>query len=436
MSVSLPPIKIRIRALFGAFLLCVAGIAGLISLFGHAVTTEIAAAQGGDDTHLARIGHLVSQFVTAADWAAVGVALTGLVAAVYFDREVFVALDRLSSHMDRLSRRDYTDRAQGTQRSDELGVAARALEVLRNNGIALEKLEAENARRAEMIAEARHKAIHELAAQLETEVMDLVTGLTRSSGTMASSAEGMQSSARTASDSAGKVASTAEQTSQHAHKVSATVAELSQTANEIARSTQDASDVSARASAEAEATSALMTRLGQSADEISAVVDIITSIARQTNLLALNATIEAARAGEHGAGFAVVAAEVKTLSQQTERATQDITSKVQQIQADAGGAIGAIDGIVATITELRAGADAIARSVEAQQQATRQIADTVESLAGGAQSVGADIDSVRDVAAVTGRSAAAVFEEAKAVSEVSQSLRGKIAHFLESVRAA
>jgi methyl-accepting chemotaxis protein len=179
-----------------------------------------------------------------------------------------------------------------------------------------------------------------------------------------------------------------------------------------------------------------MTRLGRSADEISAVVDLITQIAQQTNLLALNATIEAARAGEHGAGFAVVAAEVKTLSQQTEKATAEITGKVRQIQKDATGAVSAIADIVGTIAELRAGADAIARSVAAQQTATSRIADTVESLAAGSRSVGRDIDSVRDAANETGQVASVVFEEAKSVADAAQRLREELARFLESARAA
>jgi len=436
--VRLPPIKVRIRALLALFFGGL--VSGTFAILNHGKTIEMAvqnAISGSASSEsLLQVQNLEAGFSNFVIMIALFVGVSGLVAAIYFDREIFSVLDRLSHHTERLARRDFSLSAEGCHRSDELGRLARALDVLRINGESLTALEEDASHRSEQLAAERSKTLHELGIKLEVQVSALLEGLTKSSKAMITSSDQMSQSAFAASESAGKVASIAVQTSESAQKVASTVMELSQTANEIAGSTQLSTQVSARASAEAETTSALMTRLSQSADEISAVVDMITSIAQQTNLLALNATIEAARAGEHGAGFAVVAAEVKTLSQQTEKATRDITAKVQQIQSDANEATQAISGIVQTITELRSGADDIARSVAAQQLATSQIADTVESLAEGSHSVGTDIDSVRDVANETGQVASVVFEEAKSVSRASDSLKTEIAKFLAGMRAA
>jgi methyl-accepting chemotaxis protein len=435
--VRLPPIKVRIRALLALFFVGL-GVATFVALHhtstvGHLL---IQAQAGAAADYIAQIQALETGFARLILMTSVFVGVAGLVAAAYFDREVFSVIDRLSHHTDRLARREFDTPAEGTGRSDEIGRLAAALDVLRANGQKLIGLEDEASLHAEAIAAERKAAQHELGNKLESQVAALLEGLTQSSRAMISSSDTMSQSAFAASESAGKVASVAVTTSQSAQKVAGTVMELSQTANEIAGSTQLSTQVSARASAEAESTSALMGRLSRSADEISAVVDMITSIAQQTNLLALNATIEAARAGEHGAGFAVVAAEVKTLSQQTEKATREIIAKVQQIQSDATEATGAIAGIVGTISELRSGADDIARSVAAQQMATSQIAETVESLAEGSQSVGNDIDAVRDVANETGQVASVVFEEAKSVSRASDQLKMELARFLANMRAA
>ncbi len=88
-----------------------------------------------------------------------------------------------------------------------------------------------------------------------------------------------------------------------------------------------------------EQTNAVIGNLAKGSQRIGSVLGVIDDIAEQTNLLALNAAIEAARAGDKGRGFAVVADEVRTLASNTQRATTEIQSVIEQLQAAADEAV-------------------------------------------------------------------------------------------------
>lgn len=177
----------------------------------------------------------------------------------------------------------------------------------------------------------------------------------------------------------------AQQVSSNIETVAAGTEEMSASIRQISASASDAASVAADAVGVAERTNQTVAKLGESSVEIGNVIKTITSIAEQTNLLALNATIEAARAGEAGKGFAVVASEVKDLAQETGKATEDIGTRVEAIQADTEAAVAAIGEIARIIAQINDSQTTIASAVEQQTAATTLMARSVADASSGTQ---------------------------------------------------
>ncbi len=231
---------------------------------------------------------------------------------------------------------------------------------------------------------------------------------------VAAVADGLAVRAARSADQAQSAQTVASDISASVSTAAAGAEEMDLSIADIARSAAEAAEVGRQAAELAGQTEAAIAALGTSSAEIGDVVRVIAAVAEQTNLLALNATIEAARAGEAGKGFAVVANEVKELAQEAARASDDITRRVEAIQADTSTAVGSITRIAEVVHAMNDHQLTIASAVDQQSTTTRELTRSVASAADGAGTVSATLTTVssdaRDSAADVDRARAAAVE--------------------------
>jgi methyl-accepting chemotaxis protein len=366
-----------------------------------------------------------------------GASVLGAAAIVWFyiSRNLLARISGLQVTMLRIADGDLAVEVAGTDRADEIGRMAQALQVFRQNAHETQSLRA-SADKAHVDAARRQAAMDRHTQDFGASAAGVMGNLARSATTMRDAAGEMSEASQRTRTTASQTAEGAAGSASNMAAVAAASEQMSASINEIshqvARATQAARDAVQRASA----TDAKVSGMAELADRIGDVVRLITDIAGRTNLLALNATIEAARAGDAGKGFAVVAGEVKALATQTGKATEEIAAQVSAIRTATAESVAAVREVGTAISEVEEVATAIAAAVEQQAASTREIAAGVQAVTVSAQDAHRSMQELSTIAEQTDVASAKVLGGADEVRSNADMLRAEVTQFLEAMASA
>ncbi|MCP1468559.1 methyl-accepting chemotaxis protein [Sphingobium sp. OAS761] len=244
-------------------------------------------------------------------------------------------------------------------------------------------------------AEAERSERQRYSVMFEQRIVAEIDGASRLGESLREQAKDASAATRGMLGKASEVAAAAEQSALAMREAARTSAGLIRAIDDARTEVESAADVAQRAAQQSSDAVTMSSTLSEHAKSIESILGLIRDIAGQTNLLALNATIEAARAGDAGRGFAVVAQEVKSLANQTARATDEIAGKIADIQASTRQSVETNERIRNTVGEVQSSADRIRHAMDAQAQTVTMITAAVDETALAADSMSTTISAIR-----------------------------------------
>ena len=359
--------------------------------------------------------------------------VSGILLAWLLGRSITRPLHRLTEALGDLAKGKLDTPVPVSAFRDEVGEMADAMRVFQADMIKARELEAmQEQQRA--LDEKRRAETDRLVKEFCETLVNTFADIVKGANEVLSRAETMQSQSTQAGSLAGAVATEAEESSASAQSLSAATEQMVAAIDEISSQITQFSGIAHNAVEHSNTSQTEMRNLQEVAEEVGQVVQLITQIADQTNLLALNATIEAARAGEAGKGFAVVAGEVKNLANQTAKATDEITRKIERIQSVSRNSTDAITNIGTVINSIDSYVTAIVGAVEEQNATTREIARNVDFVSESAKRVSENVTTIQSSVTDVGNSAITVHENADHTAHQAGFLNSKISDFITAMK--
>jgi methyl-accepting chemotaxis protein len=355
--------------------------------------------------------------------------------AFLFSRLTVGGINRIAKTTEELANGNLNVDIQALARKDELKMVVDSLNVFKSNAEEKERLMAIEAATAKT-REERARQMSELAERFRHEAQDMLDALSNAASDLDANGRTLLTIAGENERRSQSAVSSIRNSADNVQNVASATTELSASIGVIGDQAVRSVEIAAEAVSEADRTNESMAELSRAADQIGEVVDLINAIAQQTNLLALNATIESARAGEAGKGFAVVASEVKSLAQQTAKATDEIRDRIKDIQAAAQNGVNAIRGIGETIKHMNEIASSIADSVHQQGDATNEIARNVNEASDGTSMASSSVAQLSASAADTEKASTEMLGAANQLTKRTEAMSENIRRFLAELTAA
>jgi methyl-accepting chemotaxis protein len=321
-------------------------------------------------------------------------------------------------------------------RSDEIGRMVKAIGVFRDNAAQIRELEERQRAEEQRHADLRKAEMNALAADFEASVKLIASRLNETAKKVTASSAELAKSAEATRDQSADMTQVVDVMSLSVQTVAGAAQQIAQAIPEVAGQVAQAGDFVKFTAAETKRVDNEMAQLTKAVQDINRAVGLIQDIAGSTNLLALNATIEAARAGEAGRGFGVVATEVKALSNQTERATREITARIEAVRSSCSTVATSIASIVKAMHNVEQLSQAIAGCVNDQAAGTSEIAGSAASAKDCVEKVADILTRLHEAANQTDGASKLAESEMQRLLRDADMVNQKLDTFIASVRAA